>query len=83
MIKYLILIVAVIGIISEAYFLGNKAGKDSVKVECQATVVTQQTEIINENKNVQIRKQINKSVSINDDIEWLRQNRCANCSNKK
>lgn len=82
-IRYLIFASVIILILFFAGKFIYKSGQDSVKVECQTVIVQQQEKIIEENKNVQIRKQINKNIPADDVVERLFKIRCPDCSNKK
>lgn len=64
------------------YREGEKKGIANEINKQQEQQIQIQNEIIQEKKQIQIRKTINKTVPTSDNIEWLRENRCKDCKSK-
>ena len=72
-----------------AFFLGRSTGVDKAENQCKKEVIVNQKKevedkdnIIIEKENVQIRKTISKSISSDNNLEWLLKNRCKDCQDK-
>ena len=64
------------------YKEGEKKGTVTEVKKQQETEIKVQNEVIKEKKKVIRRKVIAKSVSTNDNLNWLRQNRCKDCKGR-
>lgn len=78
--------IAIIGIVGLIIFFihneGENKGKANEVVKQQEQQIKIQNEIIEEKKQIQIRKVINKSIPTNSNIDWLRKNRCKDCQSR-
>ena len=54
-------------------------GKKTEVIKQQEQQIEIQNEIIQTNKKVFQRKAIARNVSVNDDLEWMREHRCEDC----
>lgn len=78
MLKRIIFYVVGVLIICLLFWVYNQ-GKKTEIINQQKERLIIQNEIIETKKNIQHRKAIVKSVSVNDNLQWLRQARCKDC----
>jgi len=80
-------LIGVIAFVSTILFFIYKEGENKGKVEqikkTQEIERTIKDEIIKENKEIVKRKAVNKSISTNDNFNWLFKNRCKDCKNER
>ena len=79
-------IIGIIGVAGLILFFiyneGENKGKVNEVVKQQEQQIEVQNEIIEEKKQIQIRKVINKSIPTSSNIDWLRKNRCKDCQGR-
>lgn len=66
--------------------LGNNYGKNKAENLCKQQLIDSKNlqlkitnEIINDKKQTEQRKNANRKISSNDNLEWLRSKRCLDC----
>lgn len=64
------------------YGQGLKKGSQTQEIKNNEQIIKQKDIIIKEYENVKIRKVKNKLIPTNDNIEWLRQYRCVDCTSQ-
>ena len=82
--KYLVLIVSSLVIIGLIWFYRFAENNGTTKCELKYEKISGevQAKIIEDKKIISQRQAIAKSVSSDGNLEWLRQNRCKDCSSK-
>jgi hypothetical protein len=83
MYKIIALIVLISAILAFIYTQGKESGKINEVIKNQEQQIEIQNVIIEERSEVNKRKAISKTINTTDNIEWLRQNSCADCNQDK
>lgn len=78
---YLALCIVVAVLLLSIYSCGENFGKKEKIIEDQTQQIEIKNEIIQTKNEIFKRKEIAKSVNSSDNLEWLRQTRCKDCSN--
>lgn len=72
--------------LSFAAILGNNYGRNKAENICKQQLIDSKNlqlkitnEIINDKKQTEQRKNANRKISSNDNLEWLRSKRCLDC----
>lgn len=60
----------------------EKDGSNKQIINNKVQEIKIQNEVIEESKQITVRKTVNKSFSSNDNLEWLYKNRCKDCESK-
>lgn len=82
--RSVILLTTTLAIVFILYFIysqGEEKGISKEKIKCDNKQIIIQREIIQDTKQVQKRRVINRSVPTSDNIDWLFNNRCSDCKN--
>ena len=79
--SYLALCAVVALLLLSIFYWGKNFGKKEKIIEEQTQQIEIKNEIIETKKEIFKRKEIAKSISSSDNLEWLRQARCKDCSN--
>ena len=77
---YLALTCFIIALLFSIFFWGTNFGENKKIIEDQHQQIEIKNEIIQTKNEIFKRKEIAKSVSSSDNLEWLRQACCKDCS---